>query len=286
MTDAAEIRYEKFALRWAVTLAIALHLGVGLGLVLAGQSEPEEKYKPLAVMDFAHYDPDGGEPGGADNDEVSSGPESVPEPAPPPEPEPIPEPEPEPEPEIEPEPAPEILESLSEKAEVIPPPPPKEEPKPVPPKPKEKPKPKPKPKPVPAKETNQVKSPGGGAGAEIKQGGGGPGTGKGGVGGGKGTGNPNALNAYTSQIRRRLERYKKYPPAAQAQKLQGTATVSFTVDRNGSLRSPRLVKSSGHKVLDEEVMALLLRAAPMPAFPKELTQNSISLTVPIRFSSR
>jgi protein TonB len=36
--------------------------------------------------------------------------------------------------------------------------------------------------------------------------------------------------------------------------------------------------------LDDEVMALLNRAAPMPAFPKEMTQNSLSLTVPIKFS--
>jgi protein TonB len=58
------------------------------------------------------------------------------------------------------------------------------------------------------------------------------------------------------------------------------------VDRSGELRSPRLVKSSGHAILDEEAMALLRRAAPMPVFPKELTQNSLSLTVPIKFSSR
>lgn len=281
MMEGIDKHYERRVLRWAVAMAFVLHLGIGLGLVLASHSSEPEKFKPLAVMDFAHYDPDGGEAGGADNDDIASGPEQVLEPQPLPEPEPIPELEQE----IAPEPRPEVIESAAEKAELIPPPPLKEEPKPVPPKPKPKPKPKAAPKPKPAKEATSVKPPGGGgSGTEVKQGGGGPGTGR--VGGGKGIGNPNAFNAYTSQIRRRLERYKKYPPSAQSQKLQGTATVSFTVSRNGALSAPRLVKSSGHKVLDEEVMALLRRASPMPAFPKEMTQNSISLTVPIRFSAR
>lgn len=275
--------YENKVFWSAVAAAVILHIGAALGLIWAGQAEGEEKFKPLAVMDFAHYDPDGGEADGANSDDVASGPE--PEFAPEQEPEAIPEPEPLPAPELEqePEPEPEVVESVSEKAELTPPLPPKEKPKPAPPKPKAK----PKPKPPAEKASTPAASPGGGGpGTEVKQGGGGPGKGRGGVGGGKGVGNPNALKAYTAQVRRRLERFKKYPPSAQANRIQGTVTVSFTIDRSGSLRSPRLVKGSGYAVLDQEVMAMLNRAAPMPPIPKEITQNSISLTVPIRFSAK
>ena len=280
-------QYEKRVLRWSVTAAIFLHFAVVVGLILVGHSGTEEKFTPLAVMDFAHYDPDGGEPGGADNDDVAFGPAPAPAPVRVPTRVPVSAPAPAPIPVSEP--MPEIIESVSEKAEIAPFPPPKET--------------------LAAKATatavasgvdrlgEESKHAGGGQGrGETSDGGsgqgwggtggGGPGQGRGGIGGGKGMGNPNALNAYTTQIRRRLERYKKYPQSAQIRNIQGIVTVSFSIDRDGSVRSPRLVHSSDHVVLDEEVMALLKRAAPMPPIPKEVSQNSISLVVPIKFSVR
>jgi protein TonB len=110
--------------------------------------------------------------------------------------------------------------------------------------------------------------------------------GRGGAGGGSGQGTRNALQAYSSLIRRRLERNKKYPPAAQARRITGLVTVSFTVSRSGAVSGTRLVGSSGQSLLDDEVMALLRRVSPLPPIPSEVTQNSVTLTVPISFSVR
>jgi len=46
----------------------------------------------------------------------------------------------------------------------------------------------------------------------------------------------------------------------------------------------KIVKSSGSPALDEEVLAMVERAAPLPAFPPAITKDTIGLTVPIRFA--
>jgi protein TonB len=45
-------------------------------------------------------------------------------------------------------------------------------------------------------------------------------------------------------------------------------------------------KSSGVAALDEEVLAMVQRAQPLPAFPSAMMQQSVNLVVPIRFSLR
>ncbi|MDR0881476.1 MAG: energy transducer TonB [Candidatus Adiutrix sp.] len=254
---------ERGIFRWSVAAALALHLLVFIGLTLASQREPDDKFKPLASMDFVPYDPEGGEPGGGSEGEA---PEIVPEA------EPAFEEVPE-----EPEELPEIIESVSEEAAPAPPPPPKEKPKP---------KPKPKEKPRPAAAPAAGRTGDAPAASQGLAGGRGIGPGQGGAGGGTGQGTKNALQAYSSQIRRRLERNKKYPPAAQSKRITGVATISFTVHRNGSVSGARLVRSSGQNILDDEVLALLRRVAPLPPIPPEVTQNSVTLTVPISFSVR
>ena len=84
----------------------------------------------------------------------------------------------------------------------------------------------------------------------------------------------------------RLQQNKRYPGAAEARGDQGVVTLSFTVDRHGKVLARRIARSSGVAALDEEVMAMIMRAQPLPAFPPAMTQASISLTVPIRFSLR
>jgi protein TonB len=171
------------------------------------------------------------------------------------------------------------LESQAEEAEIIPPPPP-----PTAEKPEEKPAPKPKPKPKSAPRPSQEtgKEQGENVGPSTGQ----VGSGRGGIGGGSGQGNPNAMAAYKTQIKRRLERHKKYPPAARREKLQGTVSVRFTIARDGRVISSQIVKSSGHPILDDEASGLIRRVDPFPAFPKELSENTISLTAPIQFNLR
>jgi len=97
-------------------------------------------------------------------------------------------------------------------------------------------------------------------------------------------GAPKVDPSWESGLVRHLQRYKRYPSAAQARNEQGVAMLSFTVDRNGHVVEHRITNSSGHADLDAEVMAMIERAQPLPAFPASMTEAQLSLTVPIRFS--
>ena len=84
----------------------------------------------------------------------------------------------------------------------------------------------------------------------------------------------------------RLQQNKRYPSAAESRREQGVVTLSFTVDRNGRVLARSIARSSGVAALDEEVLAMVQRAQPLPAFPAAMAQASINLVVPIRFSLR
>jgi len=94
----------------------------------------------------------------------------------------------------------------------------------------------------------------------------------------------NAVPTWKTQIVALLERNKRYPPAAQSRREQGTAQVFFRLDRQGRVIDSRLVRSSGASALDEEALALLRRAQPFPPPPRELPGQRIDLNVPIRFN--
>ncbi|WP_106751290.1 TonB family protein [Pannonibacter carbonis] len=64
---------------------------------------------------------------------------------------------------------------------------------------------------------------------------------------------------------------------------QGTATVEFVVARDGSVSSIKLVRSAGDAALDEAALAMVRRAAPMPAFPDDIRQPSLFFRVPVEF---
>lgn len=95
-----------------------------------------------------------------------------------------------------------------------------------------------------------------------------------------------ALPSYRDRLAAHLARYKQYPSSAKAAGEQGTAMLSFTVGRGGQVLGSHLARSSGHTSLDAETLAMIRRAQPLPSFPPEMTQSSLSFTVPVNFSLR
>jgi protein TonB len=76
-----------------------------------------------------------------------------------------------------------------------------------------------------------------------------------------------------------LRRYKGVP------RTEGTVVVGFTVDRSGHVLSRRIARSSGQSELDEEALAMIQRAQPLPAFPPSMTQSRMDVSVPLRFTT-
>lgn len=88
---------------------------------------------------------------------------------------------------------------------------------------------------------------------------------------------------WQARLASHLERRKRYPAVARQQGQQGTAQVRFTIDASGNVQSVSLVRSSGVSILDDEVVALVRRASPVPAPPPGVNRT---IVVPIRFSVR
>ncbi len=94
------------------------------------------------------------------------------------------------------------------------------------------------------------------------------------------------LSSYQSKLVAHLRRFRTYPEAARRQRIAGTVSVEVTIDRSGRVTAVSLAKSSGHGVLDREVVAMARRASPFPPIPSGFGRSRITIRVPIRFDIR
>jgi periplasmic protein TonB len=99
-------------------------------------------------------------------------------------------------------------------------------------------------------------------------------------------GAPQVPRSWETLVARRINQFKRYPSGARERIETGVVTLSFTVDRDGRVLERKIAHSSGHPDLDNEVLAMIERAQPLPAFPPSMTLKQFSLTVPIRFELR
>ena len=96
------------------------------------------------------------------------------------------------------------------------------------------------------------------------------------------TPSPPEISKWQQSLVAHLARFKKYP--AQGGAAQGVVSLAFTLDRKGNVVSSRIEKSSGSTVLDDEALAMVKRAAPLPAPPPEVADADLTFVVPIRFA--
>lgn len=101
-----------------------------------------------------------------------------------------------------------------------------------------------------------------------------------------GGGEVRAHGEYFAIVRNWLHDHKRYPRRARIRMIRGEATVGFVLDRSGRVVSYELRKSTGHDILDREVLAMIRRASPMPPFPPGLRREKINFNVPVNFDMR
>jgi len=97
-------------------------------------------------------------------------------------------------------------------------------------------------------------------------------------------GTPHVEASWQGSLVKHLQRFKRYPSEALQRSEEGIVLLGFSLDRNGHVLANHIVRSSGFSDLDDEVMAMIKRAEPLPPFPPNMTEERIDLTVPIRFS--
>jgi periplasmic protein TonB len=94
------------------------------------------------------------------------------------------------------------------------------------------------------------------------------------------------IRRWETELVAHIERFKRYPTKARARGDQGLARVAFTIDRDGSVRGSRIVQSTGSPELDQEALAMLTRAQPVPLPPNRALTGELSFTIPVRFDIR
>jgi protein TonB len=84
-------------------------------------------------------------------------------------------------------------------------------------------------------------------------------------------------------VRRKIELVWVYPLEAAQAGIQGEVTIDFVIERNGSVSSIRLVKSSGYKVLDDEAIRAIQVVGRARFNPIPKSYNIPSLSIRGRF---
>jgi protein TonB len=82
-------------------------------------------------------------------------------------------------------------------------------------------------------------------------------------------------------IQRRIRDKLVYPAPARKAGIQGVTELSFTIHEDGRVSAVRVLKSSGHVVLDEAAVDTIYAAAPFPKPPA-----SARIAIPIAFRLR
>lgn len=93
----------------------------------------------------------------------------------------------------------------------------------------------------------------------------------------------NGAARWRGKLLGRLERFRRYPEAARKQHQEGVVRLRFCLDRQGHVLSARIEGSSGVTTLDEEALALVRRADPLPSPPEDVSGERIELVVPVQF---
>jgi periplasmic protein TonB len=74
---------------------------------------------------------------------------------------------------------------------------------------------------------------------------------------------------YNRRLKERIEHIWIYPPEAAAKGIYGDLIIRFTIKKNGQLGSVELVRTSGHKSLDDAAIKALRDGAPYWPLPRE-----------------
>ncbi len=66
---------------------------------------------------------------------------------------------------------------------------------------------------------------------------------------------------------------------------EGMVVVSIKLTKAGKLLGrPRIVRSSGHRMLDKEAIRMILAAAPLPNMPSAFQKHHAEFRIPVNFT--
>lgn len=97
------------------------------------------------------------------------------------------------------------------------------------------------------------------------------------------SGGSNARATWETALLARLAAAKRVLSAPNGVSPQGVVQLRFVMDRDGAVLLARIERSSGVALLDQEALAALQRALPLPKPPAEVPGDTLDLIVPVDF---
>ena len=89
---------------------------------------------------------------------------------------------------------------------------------------------------------------------------------------------------WEGQVMMHLERRKRYPRQARMMRHEGTPRLEIRMDRSGNVQQVELLDACPHRILNDDALALVQRASPLPSPPPEVAGDPLVLTLPIEYS--
>lgn len=93
--------------------------------------------------------------------------------------------------------------------------------------------------------------------------------------------NDEALQTWGMKVYDAFAAKQRYPRRAVDENLEGTVKIQVTVAKTGAIIGFAINRSSGHEVLDAEVLSLLGRLNPLPPLPEG--KETYVFKIPLRF---
>lgn len=82
---------------------------------------------------------------------------------------------------------------------------------------------------------------------------------------------------YDRKLKERIEHIWIYPPSAAARGISGDLLIRFTIMKNGKLGAVELIRTSGHKDLDDAAIKALKDASPFWPLPESWGMDSYTI---------
>ena len=91
------------------------------------------------------------------------------------------------------------------------------------------------------------------------------------------------VQAFRARLLHHIERFRRYPSQARKAGEEGVVRVHFVMNRSGEVLEAWIELSSGSALLDEEAVAAVRRAQPLPTPPTDWP-SSFAVSLPIGYA--
>lgn len=88
---------------------------------------------------------------------------------------------------------------------------------------------------------------------------------------------------YEQKLALWLNRFRTYPAQAKMLKLEGTGEIGIYIDRQGNVLDLKIVKSTGHPILDNALVTMVKDASPVVPIPAHYQKNKKTFFFYIQF---